>query len=168
MVEADIVILLTDQEGLYTADPRLDPDAKLIPVANPIDEKICMLAGSSSTPLGIGGMATKITAAQIAWGSGIRTISYARGLIKSGNCALLCGGSEALQTNRILVEMIQHSLVTAGLPPEAIQYIAHSDRSEIKELLQLNESKVVENLEEAIEHIQVHSTGHSDGILRKI
>ncbi len=74
LISADTVILLTDQEGLYTADPRHNPDAKFIPVVDHIDEKICALAGGSSTSLGTGGMATKIKAAQIASQSGIRTI----------------------------------------------------------------------------------------------
>jgi len=74
LIAADTVILLTDQEGLYTADPRLNPDAKLIPVVHHIDEQICALAGGSSTALGTGGMATKIAAAQIASESGTRTI----------------------------------------------------------------------------------------------
>jgi glutamate 5-kinase len=74
LIAADTVILLTDQEGLYTADPRLNPDAQLIPIVKCIDETICALAGGSSTALGTGGMATKIEAAQIASQSGIRTI----------------------------------------------------------------------------------------------
>lgn len=59
--------------------------------------------------------------------------------IKSGNCALLRGGSETLHTNRILVEIIQKSLESSSLPIEAIQLIASMDRSEVKELLQLHE-----------------------------
>lgn len=59
--------------------------------------------------------------------------------LKSGNCALLRGGSETLHTNRILVELIQKSLHASGLPMEAIQLIASTDRSEVKELLQLHE-----------------------------
>lgn len=60
--------------------------------------------------------------------------------IKSGNCALLRGGSETLYTNRLLVEAIKKSLEAVGLPAEAIQLIANADRSEIRELLQLHES----------------------------
>ena len=74
LVGADAVILLTDQEGLYTADPRFNSDAKLISVVKHIDEKIYALAKGSSTVLGTGGMATKVEAAQIAAQSGIRTI----------------------------------------------------------------------------------------------
>lgn len=59
--------------------------------------------------------------------------------IKSGNCAVLRGGSETLQTNHVLVEVIQHSLAEAGLPANAVQLIANADRSEVKELLRLHE-----------------------------
>lgn len=59
--------------------------------------------------------------------------------IKSGNCAILRGGSEALHTNQVLIEMIQKSLIAANLPAEAIQLIATSDRSKVKEMLQLHE-----------------------------
>lgn len=59
--------------------------------------------------------------------------------IKSGNCVLLRGGSETLRTNERLVEIIQCSLVTVGLPATAVQLISNSDRSQVKELLQLYE-----------------------------
>lgn len=74
LVVADTLILLTDQEGLYTADPRHDTEAQLIPLITHIDEKIYALAGGSSTSLGTGGMITKIEAAQIASSAGIQTI----------------------------------------------------------------------------------------------
>lgn len=74
LIEADTVILLTDQEGLYSADPHLHPDAKLISVVNDIDETIFALAAGSSTSVGTGGMITKIEAAQTASRAGIRTI----------------------------------------------------------------------------------------------
>lgn len=59
--------------------------------------------------------------------------------IKSGNCALLRGGSETLHTNRALIEIIQQSMESSDLPKEAIQLIASTDRSEVKKLLQLHE-----------------------------
>lgn len=59
--------------------------------------------------------------------------------VKSGNCAILRGGSETLRTNQILVKIIQQALTAVGLPAEAIQLIANSGRAEIKELLQLHE-----------------------------
>lgn len=60
--------------------------------------------------------------------------------IKSGNCALLRGGSETLHTNKVLIELIQKSLESAGLPRDAIQLITNPDRSQVKEMLQLDES----------------------------
>lgn len=74
LIEADAIILLTDQEGLYTADPRHNPNAKLISVVQSIDETIFAFAGGSSTSVGTGGMTTKIEAAQFALRAGIRTI----------------------------------------------------------------------------------------------
>lgn len=59
--------------------------------------------------------------------------------IKSGNCALLRGGSETLWTNRALLKVIQQSLVAVKLPPEAVQLIASSDRAQVKEMLTLDE-----------------------------
>jgi glutamate 5-kinase len=73
LVDADALILLTDQEGLFSADPRIDSDAKLIPVLSHIDEKIMALAQGSGTSLGTGGMITKIEAARAATEAGIRT-----------------------------------------------------------------------------------------------
>ena len=74
LVEADLMILLTDQEGLFTADPRFDANAKLIPLVKSIDDSIYALAGGSATSLGTGGMITKIEAAQIASQCGTRTV----------------------------------------------------------------------------------------------
>jgi glutamate 5-kinase len=74
LIQADTVILLTDQEGLYTADPRIDPRATLIAKVEHIDAEILSFATGASSSLGIGGMATKIEAAQAAAQSGIRTI----------------------------------------------------------------------------------------------
>lgn len=73
-MEADVVILLTDQEGLFTADPRIHTNAEHIRVVNRINDSIYALAGGTSTSLGTGGMATKIQAAHIASQCGTRTI----------------------------------------------------------------------------------------------
>ena len=64
-VGADLLVLLSDIDGLYTADPHSDPEAKLIHRVHKIDEKIMALAGVSSTTLGTGGMVTKLRAAEI-------------------------------------------------------------------------------------------------------
>ena len=64
-VNADLLILLSDIDGLYTADPHKDPNAQLISVVESIDEKILALGGDKGSSLGTGGMRTKLRAAQI-------------------------------------------------------------------------------------------------------
>lgn len=66
LAEADLLLLLTDQPGLFTADPRTDPDAQLIPEVHSIDETLRKLAGGSISGLGVGGMVTKLQAADVA------------------------------------------------------------------------------------------------------
>ncbi len=74
LAEADLLLMLTDQPGLFTADPRTDPEAQLIPEVAEIDETIRALAGDSVTGLGVGGMATKLQAADIARRAGADVI----------------------------------------------------------------------------------------------
>lgn len=74
LVQADELVLLSDIDGLYTADPRKDPNARLIPLVEEITPEIIALAGGSGSSLGSGGMATKLKAAQIATQSGIDMI----------------------------------------------------------------------------------------------
>ena len=69
-VKADLLVLLSDIDGLYTADPRKDPEAKLIDEVREINDKILALGGSKGSSLGTGGMATKLSAAKIAVGAG--------------------------------------------------------------------------------------------------
>ncbi len=69
-VQAELVILLTDIDGLFTADPHKDPDGKLIPLVEEITPEIMELAGGAGSRQGTGGMATKLIAAQIATDAG--------------------------------------------------------------------------------------------------
>ncbi len=64
-MHADLYIILSDIDGLYTADPNKDASAKLIPIVYEIDQSILELAGDTQTKVGTGGMITKLTAAQI-------------------------------------------------------------------------------------------------------
>ena len=70
LVGADLLIILSDINGLYTADPRKNPDAKLIPVVEEITPEIEALAGGAGSALGSGGMSTKLKAARIACEAG--------------------------------------------------------------------------------------------------
>ena len=73
-IHADLVVLMSDIDGLYTADPHTHPDAKLIPVVEEITPEIELLAGGAGSALGTGGMVTKLEAARVAAVSGIPTV----------------------------------------------------------------------------------------------
>ena len=73
-VEADLLILLSDIDGLYDGDPHRDPHAKLIPVVRAVDEHILSLGGGSGSALGTGGMATKLRAARIVTEAGCEMV----------------------------------------------------------------------------------------------
>ena len=74
LIEADALIILTDQSGLYTADPRKDPNATLVSHAQAGDEKLEAMAGGAGSSIGRGGMLTKILAAKRAARSGAHTV----------------------------------------------------------------------------------------------
>jgi glutamate 5-kinase len=83
LIEADLLVLLTDQAGLYTADPRSDPNAQLVSVvdAPDIPEEIWQAAGGTSGGLGTGGMVTKLQAASLSR--------------RGGTAVVIASGSEA-------------------------------------------------------------------------
>ncbi len=74
LVEADVLVILTDQKGLYTADPRKDPTAQFVHVARAGDPQREAMAGGAGSRVGTGGMITKILAAKRAAGSGASTV----------------------------------------------------------------------------------------------
>jgi glutamate 5-kinase len=74
LVEAQLLVLLTDREGLYDADPRTAPDATLIHCARAMDDSLDASAGGSAGHLGRGGMITKLRAARLAARSGAHTL----------------------------------------------------------------------------------------------
>ena len=72
--DADLLVLLTDIDGLYTADPRKNPDAKLVSVVSEITPELLATAGGKGSALGTGGMATKLSAAKLCLDAGISTV----------------------------------------------------------------------------------------------
>ena len=74
LVQADMLVILTDQNGLYQSDPRSNPDAEFVDLARSDNPKLEAMAGSSGGRLGRGGMQTKVAAARLAQRSGTDTL----------------------------------------------------------------------------------------------
>lgn len=71
LVKADLLVLFSDIDGLYDADPHATPDAKLIHTVTEITPELTAMAGGAGTWRGTGGMATKLSAAEVAMGAGV-------------------------------------------------------------------------------------------------
>ena len=91
MVSADCLVLLSDVDGLYTADPANDPGARLVPEVREITPEIEQMAGAAGTVYGTGGMVTKVAAARIGMAAGCRTV-ISLGRVESPLAALEAGG----------------------------------------------------------------------------
>lgn len=74
LVDADLLVIVTDTDGLYTADPRVDPEARFIPRVDRVDAAVESLAGKNRNPWARGGMSTKLEAARLVTTSGIAMI----------------------------------------------------------------------------------------------
>lgn len=97
MIGADLLIILSDIDGLYTANPQLQADAKHIPIVPAITPDIQQMAGGAISSIGSGGMATKIEAARIATTNGCSVI-ISKGTITHPLRALTSGGKHTLFT----------------------------------------------------------------------
>lgn len=74
MLHADLLVILTDMDGLYTANPRTDPEARHIPYVERVTPEIEALAGGAGSSNGTGGMATKVEGAKLAAGAGVAVV----------------------------------------------------------------------------------------------
>jgi glutamate 5-kinase len=91
MISADTLVLLSDIDGLYTGDPRRDPDARFIPEVTQITPEIEAMAGDPGTGYGSGGMVTKLIAGRIALSAGCR-MAIASGKVMHPLAQLEAGG----------------------------------------------------------------------------
>ena len=105
LVEADLVVLLTDQQGLYNEDPRNNPDAELVRVTEATSPELDGMAGESKGVLGSGGMFTKLRAARLAGRSGAATV--------------IAGGREEAVLTRLASGEHIGTLLLPGQEPEA-------------------------------------------------
>jgi glutamate 5-kinase len=104
LVEADLLVILTDQKGLYSADPRKDPQARFIREARAGEPSLEAMAGGAGSSIGRGGMITKVLAAKRAAGSGASTaIAWGR----EPDCLLRLAAGEIIGT--LLVAPTQKS-----------------------------------------------------------
>lgn len=92
LVDADLLILLSDIDGLYTANPKTDPTATIIPLVENIDKHIYEIAGDAGSSMGTGGMHTKIQAASIATAADVDMV-IASGSV-DGIISRICDGEE--------------------------------------------------------------------------
>jgi glutamate 5-kinase len=102
LAEADLLLMLTDLDGLYTADPRTHPDARLIPEVRTIDAMLAAVAGGSVSGLGTGGMTTKLQAAETARRAGIDVIIAAG---RAPDVILRAASGEAVGTHFPAVDL---------------------------------------------------------------
>jgi glutamate 5-kinase len=134
LIEADCLVILTDQQGLYTADPRKDPAAKLVEEAHAGDPELERMAGGAGTRVGTGGMLTKILAAKRAARSGAHTI-------------IASGREENVLLRLAAGELIGTQLVARTAPVTARkQWLA--DHLQVRGKLQLDQGAVKALLEE--------------------
>ncbi len=119
VAQADTLIMCSDIDGLFTADPRKDASAKLIPSVSKIDGKIHGLAGGAGTSVGTGGMRTKIQAAEKCSQSGIQTliVNGRKGEVFDALLAGECPGTlfiPHLSAKNARAQWLKHTLVARG------------------------------------------------------
>jgi len=108
MIEADCLVLLSDIDGLYTADPSTDPHATFIPEVHALTPEIIAMGGDSRSAFGSGGMRTKIEAARIALNAG---------------CAMIIARGTILHPLRTILEGGRHSTFLPNCSPSAARKV---------------------------------------------
>jgi len=127
LVEADLLILLTDQDGMYSADPRTNSDAKLLVQMAATDARLDLMAGNGGA-LGRGGMTTKVRAARVAARSGANTV--------------IVGGRLENSITRVLAAETLGTLLTADEKPQAARKRWLAGQLQTRGSLQLDDGAV--------------------------
>lgn len=128
LVDADALIILTDQRGLFASDPRNNPAAEMIEVADVTDEKLDAMVGGSAGSLGRGGMLTKLRAARLAARSGADTV--------------IAGGRESEVLSRLCAGEAVGTLLVAGQQPLAARKKWLAGHLQSRGCLQLDDGAV--------------------------
>ena len=135
LIDAELLVLLTDQNGLYSSDPRSNPDAELIEQASANDESLKDMASGGST-WGRGGMVTKLSAAQLASRSGASTIiangreqAILERLFKGENVGTLLSATDRLKSKKQWLAGQMHVAGTIVVDEGAERVLIESGRS---------------------------------------
>lgn len=133
LLEAELLVILTDQKGLYQTDPRRDANAKLIDRARANDTSLLAMAGGAGSSIGTGGMSTKVLAAQRAARSGAHTV--------------IAGGQETKVLLQISSGQALGTLLTADIPVLTARKQWMADQLQLKGRLVLDDGAVTVLLE---------------------
>lgn len=133
LLEAELLVILTDQKGLYQTDPRQDPNAKRIDRARANDASLLAMAGGAGSSIGTGGMSTKVLAAQRAARSGAHTV--------------IAGGQEPEVLLQIFAGQALGTLLTADIPVLTARKQWMADQLQLKGRLVLDDGAVTVLLE---------------------
>ena len=128
LIDADLLVILTDQNGLFDSDPRANPDAKLVESIAPDDPLLTEMAGGSAGALGRGGMITKVRAAQLAARSGASTV--------------IAGGSQPEVLMNIAAGQPVGTLLAANSQPLIARKQWLAGMSQVKGRLELDDGAV--------------------------
>lgn len=128
LIDADLLVILTDQQGLFGSDPRKNPDAELVSLARSNDLSLDIMAGGSAGALGRGGMATKVRAARLAARSGAHTV--------------IVGGSIDSVLSRLFANESLGTLLVADQVPLAARKQWLAGRTQVTGSLTLDEGAV--------------------------
>jgi len=128
LIEADLMVLLTDQQGLFNADPRKEPDAELVSVTHAGAAELDAMAGASGGSLGRGGMFTKLRAARLA--------------ARSGTATVIAGGREPEILRRLAGGETLGTLLLAAQEPEAARKRWLAGQLQVKGRLVLDDGAV--------------------------
>ena len=156
LVEADALVILTDQRGLYTADPRKNPDAQFVHEATAGDLALEQMAGGAGSSLGRGGMLTKILAAKRAAGSGAHTI--------------IAWGREPDALLRLVAGESIGTALLAGTPKHAARKQWMADHLQMRGSVVIDDGAVLKLREEGksllpIGVVQVHGEFHRGDVI---
>ena len=134
LIDADLLVILTDQAGLFTADPRRDPTATLIHSGQAMDPSYAGMAGGAGSLIGKGGMATKVLAAQRA--------------ARSGAATAIASGQESEVLLRLASGELLGTLLAADIAPIAAKKQWLADQLQLRGRLMLDEGAVKGLLEQ--------------------